>query len=119
MIEIDIEELRKKYPNLYRELMETRGIKLRFKDPLRGFQPGAVDFIRRAETKEQALEVIDYLERRGEITRDYAEELRDIINKHGPRFFGEKKEDGYYLKKYWMKYREEVEEELSNDEFNY
>jgi hypothetical protein len=118
LVEIDIEELRKRYPNLYKELMGSRGIKLRFKDPLRGFQPGAIDFIRRAETKEQALEVIDYMEKKGEIPHDYAEELRDIINKHGPRFFGEKKEDGYYLKKYWMNYQVE-EKELSNDELDY
>lgn len=117
MVEISLEELRKRYPNLYRELMASRGIKLRFKDPLRGFQPGAIDFIRRAETKEQAIEVIDYLERRGEIPHDYAEELRDIINEHGPRFFGERKEDGYYLKRFWLYYQEE--ESSGDDELDH
>lgn len=115
MVDIDLEELRKRYPNIYRELTSGRAIRLSFSDPLRGFQPGAVDFIRRADTKEQALEVIDYLERVGEIPKDYADELREIISKHGPRFFGEKKEDGYYLKRFWWRRKATA---LSDDELD-
>ena len=100
-MEIDLEEFKKKYPNLWKELSKDPGTRVKLKDPLRGYNPTVIDFIQRASTKEEALEVIDYMEKRGEINPSYAEKLREIINEHGPRFFGPKREDGYYLKKYY------------------
>jgi hypothetical protein len=38
------------------------------------------------------------LERRGELTWDYAEQLRRQLKKQGVRSFGSKKEDYYYFK---------------------
>jgi hypothetical protein len=64
-----------------------------------GYDPGAIDFIRRCDTKEEALEIIDFLEKKGDITPDRAKELRKQLQKEGLRSFGEKKDKGFYLKK--------------------
>lgn len=97
MTEFDINEFKKKYPHLAEELLKERGIRVKF-DIFRGYQPGVVDFIRRCDTEEEAIEIVDYLERRGELSHDEAEEIRRKILEEGVRSFGPKKEDGYYLK---------------------
>ncbi|MBS7637515.1 DUF2095 family protein [Candidatus Bathyarchaeota archaeon] len=63
-----------------------------------GYDPDVVDFIRRCDTEAQAEEIIDYMERRMEITHERAEELRAQLRDKGLRSFGEKKEPGYYFK---------------------
>ncbi len=102
MVRMSVDEFKKRYPNLWREITENNQYVLKKEDPLRGFEPGIIDFIRRAETKEEALEVIDYFEKRQEITPKLANELRSKIEKYGPRYFGPKKQPGYYLKKYYL-----------------
>ena len=69
-------------------------------DPWRGYEPDAIDFIRRADTIDEAMEVISFLEGRGEITPERAEELRRQLVEKGVRSFGPKKEPGYYLRVY-------------------
>lgn len=97
MIEFDVEEFKRKYPHLAEEVLGRKGIRLKF-DIFRGYQPGVIDFIRRCDTEEEAIEIVDYLEKRGELTPDEAEEIRRKIQREGVRSFGPKKEDGYYLK---------------------
>jgi len=67
-------------------------------DKLRHFNPCAVDFIRRCDTEAQAEEIIAYLQKKGEITQKYAEELRCQLKRDGVRSFGPKKEEYYYFK---------------------
>ena len=67
-------------------------------DKLRHFNPEAVDFLRRCDTKEQAEEIIAYLEKKGEITKEYASELRCQMKKGGVRVFGPKKEENHYFR---------------------
>ena len=67
-------------------------------DKLRHFNPSAVDFIRRCDTEAQAEEIIAYLQKKGEITQEYAEELRCQLKREGVRSFGPKKEEYYYFK---------------------
>jgi hypothetical protein len=62
------------------------------------YTPDVIDFIRRCDTEEQAEEVITYLEKRGEVERQYAEKLWKQLKEKGVRSFGPKKEDDYYLK---------------------
>jgi hypothetical protein len=62
------------------------------------YSPDAIDFIRRCDSAEQAEEVITYLERRGEVDKEYASKLRKQLKEKGVRSFGEKKENDYYLK---------------------
>ena len=66
-------------------------------DKLRHFNPSAVDFIRRCDTEVQAEEIIDYLQKKGEITREMAEQLRCQLKRDGVRSFGPKKEENYYF----------------------
>lgn len=66
-------------------------------DKLRHFNPQAVDFIRRCDTEAQVEEIIAYLEKKSEITTEYAEQLRCQLKKEGVRSFGPKKEENYYF----------------------
>jgi len=70
----------------------------RMPDKLRHFNPQAVDFLRRCDTEAQAEEIIAYLEKKGEITKEYACELRAQLEKDGVRVFGPKKEENHYFK---------------------
>jgi hypothetical protein len=63
-----------------------------------GYTPDVIDFLRRCDKAEQAEDIIFYLEKRGEITSKYATKLRKQLKTKGPRSFGSKKEDDYYLK---------------------
>jgi hypothetical protein len=67
-------------------------------DKLRHFNPQAVDFLRRCDTEAQAEEIIVYLEKKGEITKEYACELRAQMKKDGVRCFGPKKDENHYFK---------------------
>ncbi len=67
-------------------------------DKLRHFNPSAVDFIRRCDTEAQAEEIIAYLEKKGEITKENAKELRCQLKRDGVRSFGPKKEENHYFK---------------------
>ncbi|MEM2874543.1 MAG: DUF2095 family protein [Candidatus Hadarchaeales archaeon] len=97
------EEFRRRYPNITREVNEGDYVSIQSirsdasegeKAAARGGYPTAVDFIRLCETKEQAAEIIDYLERRKEISPEYAEKLRDQLNKRGLRSFGKRRRPG-------------------------
>lgn len=118
-MEIDRERFRKLFPHLAEEI--ERGVKkisigaVRWDvqageelaaagagsgraDPWRGYMPDVIAFIRRCDTEEQALEIIDYLERKGRISPEYAEKLRVQLREKGLRSFGPKKEPGYYFR---------------------
>jgi hypothetical protein len=63
-----------------------------------GYIPDAVDYLRRCNKREQAEEIIGYLEKRREISPEYAKKLRKQLREKGVRSFGSKKEDDYYLR---------------------
>ncbi|MEJ5292336.1 MAG: DUF2095 family protein [Candidatus Methanosuratincola sp.] len=94
-------ELKRDYPNLYREVRSAsasvRPLKV---DRGRGYDPSVIDFLQRCSTDEEGLEVIDFLEKRGEISEAYANSLRKKIAESGIRSFGKKRESGYYFKKF-------------------
>ena len=119
---IDKKSLKKIFPNLYNEL-ETGEVKVPINavrknaeaienaeceevdfeptvlpDKLRHFNPSAVDFIRRCDTEAQAEEIIAYLQKKGEITKENAEQMRCQLKRDGVRSFGPKKEDYHYFK---------------------
>lgn len=124
---IDKKSLKKMFPNLYNEL-ESSDNKVsisairknieeaedfayeknpdnealsrsgEISDKLRHFNPQATDFLRRCDTEAQAEEIIMYLQKRGEITIEYAQELRCQLKKEGVRSFGPKKEENHYFK---------------------
>jgi hypothetical protein len=123
---VDKESMKKLFPNLFKELegIENRvsidGVRAdadkaeetcedvdetlvaeaenALPDQFRHYNPDVVDFIRRCDTEVQAEEIISYLARRGEITEEYACEVRVQLKKDGLRSFGSKKEADYYFK---------------------
>lgn len=64
-----------------------------------GYNPDVIDFLRRCNNQNQAVEIIAYLENRSEIGREYAARLRRQLKEKGLRSFGPKKEDDYYIKR--------------------
>lgn len=62
------------------------------------YMPDVISFIRRCDNEQQAEEIIDYLEKRGEVSHNYAQRLKRQLKERGVRSFGTKKEEGYYLK---------------------
>ena len=111
-METDKKSLKKMFPNLYKEL-EGRNNKVSIdavrtdsdeaEKPLpekfRNYDPTVIDFLRRCDTEDQAQAIIAYMEKRGELTKKYAEELRQQLKKEGLRSFGSRKEENYYFKK--------------------
>lgn len=113
-MEIEKEQFKKMFPNLAKEMEDDENShehkvpinsvrsNLETEEKISGkfgtFMPDAVDFIRRCDNEKQAKEIIDYLERRGEITTEYARRLKRQLKEKGVRSFGTKKEEGYYLK---------------------
>jgi hypothetical protein len=117
------EEFRKKYPHLSKEIEGSEPVDLKQdeedmeapdseeepsqEEEIEGepeeqkvqdemvYDPGVNDFLARCETDQQALEIINYLEKRGEITKDQAESLRRRLKAKGVRSFGDKKAGRY------------------------
>jgi len=63
-----------------------------------GFSPGAVDFIRRCRKPKEAEEIINFLEKKGDITKVEANTLRGQLKHEGLKSFGPHKEPGFYEK---------------------
>lgn len=94
------------YPVLYKEIVEgeesiieeeartTTGSKKIRK--FRGYMPGVIDFICRCTTEEEALEIINFMLNKGEISENQAKELQKQLKEKGLEFFGEHRAPGYY-----------------------
>jgi hypothetical protein len=65
----------------------------------RYYDPTVIDFIRRCDTEAEAEAIIEFLEKRGELAKEYAAKLREQLKKEGVRSFGSKKEDNHYFRK--------------------
>ena len=103
---ISMETLKMNYPALYKDMVEGRKIALTVeedeeeeeeptKDMFRGYIPNVYDYLARANTVEQCLEIIDYLEKKGEIETDLADKLREQAQTQGADSFGTRAH-GYY-----------------------
>lgn len=112
-MELTKDQIRKAFPNLAKEIDKQKqkiNINSIRTDPksaektattqknLSNYNPDIIDFLRRCDTKQQAEEIIAYMENRREITPDHAQTLRQQLRKKGVRSFGPKKEEGYYFK---------------------
>ena len=67
-------------------------------DRFHNYNPTVVDFIRRCSTEKEANEIVAFLEKRGEITEEHAQQIRQQLKENGVRSFGRKKEPDYYFK---------------------
>lgn len=113
-MEIDEKTFKKLFPHLYREIAQKKmhlsidavrtsieeGEIEAEKSREAPSMPTVIDYLRRCENDEEAFEVIDYLERRNEVSSEEAEKLRKQVREYGVRSFGAKKEWGYYSEKY-------------------
>ncbi|MBA7501888.1 hypothetical protein ES706_00463 [subsurface metagenome] len=101
-------EFRRKYPNLTEELggagtVKIQAVRTSAKEAektshnLHGYEPTAVDFIRRCENDAQALEIINFLEKNGKIEPSYARHLRAQLAERGLQSFGKRRKSGCYL----------------------
>lgn len=97
-------QLKKLFPNLYREIVAKKmsftigGVRASDKRLLKTDDglPGPIDYLRRCNNDKEAEEVIEFLERTNQLTKEEASTLKDQLKKHGVRSFGSKKELGYY-----------------------
>ena len=64
------------------------------------FLPKTEDYLRRCSTLDEAKDIIDHQLKLNEISKEQAKELWELCAKHGIRYFGQKKEWGYYEKTY-------------------
>ena len=108
-MEIEKERFRKLFPHLAEEVLQGKN-KVRIDafrvDPtvgegaamrrFAGYNPTVIDFIWRCDTEEQAKEIIGFMEKRGEISMEYAAEVSEKIKKGGLRSLGAKKNHGFY-----------------------
>jgi len=111
-MEIEKKRLKRLFPHLLRE-MEARKQRVTISSVRSDLQtgekassgrfdsymPDVIDFIRRCDDEKQAIEIVDYMEKREEIGSDYARRLRKQLKEKGVRSFGPKKEDDYYSKR--------------------
>lgn len=121
------EELLEQFPNLIKEVSEkTKSIKINSIDrqieqihkeefqiskniyPYELYNPGAIDFIRRCSKIEDAINILDYLMKKNEITKENYKFYKNIISQEGglEQLIKEKgglKQPGYYMRKYYKK----------------
>ncbi len=98
------DEFKKRFPTLAKEMEKGKGkadLEFEVKPPkpqrrFAGYDPDAIDFIRRCSDDEEALEIIEYLRGREEISVEEAERLCRQLEEEGLKSFGPKKEPGYY-----------------------
>ncbi len=64
------------------------------------FNPNIISFLRRCQKESEAQEIIDYMCRKGEITKADAEKYTKQLKEQGVRSFGDYKGPGYYEKQF-------------------
>ena len=110
-MDLPLEKIKKIFPNLAKEIEKTPmkiqmdsvridvkiGESIAFKNFM-GYNPDVIDFLRRCNTEAEAEDILDYLEKRGEISTKYAKQIRNQLKDKGIRSFGAKKEDNYYMR---------------------
>jgi len=108
VVDMKREEFKRRFPHLAEEL-DRGGMKLQIDSvrsaleeaqkaasDLSGYTPTAIDYLRRCDSVEEALDTINYLESKAEITTQYAARLKAQLRRHGVRSFGLRKDDDYY-----------------------
>lgn len=81
----------------HNENVESR-IRTKISDPLEHYSPSIKDFMARASTNKEALDVIDYLIQRNELSLEKAREIQELIHQKGVRALGPKRTPGYYYR---------------------
>jgi len=108
---MDKERFKRMFPHLTEEMTDEKNrltMKAVRSDPesgekaasntLEGYEPDIIDFLRRCDNEKQAIEVINYLEKKGEISSNHAAKLKKQLKEKGVRSFGAKKGENYYIR---------------------
>jgi len=104
MTGMEKKDFKKRFPKLTEEIDSGAGRadiafqreKPKAKRKFVDYDPDAIDFIRRCSTEDQAYEIIEYLEKRSEVTKETADELCKQLREKGLTSFGRKKKPGHY-----------------------
>ncbi|MFX1516734.1 MAG: DUF2095 family protein [Promethearchaeota archaeon] len=112
---ISIDEIRTKFPTIYAELTNKKmSMRIdeveeetsfhssqegKISDPFTNYEPTIFDFLARARTNEEGLEIINFMEKQGQITAETAKELNKKIKTLGIRCFGPERPADYYHRK--------------------
>ena len=112
-----IDEIREKLPALYAELtnkkmsmridevedeshsFSSRENERESLDPFSNYEPDIFDFLARAQTNEEGLEIIEFLNKQGQISAEIAEELAKKVKTLGIRCFGPQRSANHYHRK--------------------
>ncbi|MFX1504601.1 MAG: DUF2095 family protein [Promethearchaeota archaeon] len=113
-----IEKIQEKFPALFAELankkmsmrideiedesnsfVNSREDERQSLDPFSHYEPNVFDFLARAQTNEEGLEIIDFLTKQGQISAETSEELTEKVKTSGIRSFGHKRTANYYHRK--------------------
>ena len=92
------------FPTLLREMESGESLtELKFRQPTvknkdrwSGYDPDVYDFLRRCDTIDEGLEIVNFLEDREELSSEEAAKLRVQLIEEGFISFGFKKPTGYY-----------------------
>ncbi|UCG89818.1 MAG: DUF2095 family protein [Candidatus Heimdallarchaeota archaeon] len=114
---ITIDEIQEKFPALYEELTDKK-MSIRIdevennskpspsqeeeknaQDPFSNYDPDVFDFLARARTNEEGLEIIEFLTKQGQISAETAKDLTGKLKKLGVRSFGPIRSSDYYYRK--------------------
>lgn len=120
-MEFDEREFKRKFPHLYEELgdstaagngdSESSMVQDAKPDVSDGFPAEAISYIRRARTNDEAIEVVSYLRKRGELSEHDAAGILKQIKDEGVRSFGSLKTWGHYERVLRKKATVDVEED--------
>lgn len=105
------DEFQKAFPSLAKEIQDNStqkykidGVRIMTEEPevtpqgeKKTFLPDIVDYIRRCDTVNQAIEIVDFLVKQKEISATDAKAIKSQLRTEGLRSFGSKKEKDYYL----------------------
>lgn len=116
-VEYDREDFQNSFPHLTGELdtkkslsgIEIGGVSYNKMAPE---GPNLIDFILRCSTDEEAMEVINFLEKRNEITSAEADRTRKQIESEGLTSFGPRRTSNYYEQVFRKKM---LRNEIGND----
>jgi hypothetical protein len=125
-MEFDEREFKRKFPHLYEELEDpttgenedSESSEVQDAEPnVPDVYPAeAISYIRRARTNDEAIEVVDYLRRRGELSENAATSILRQIRNQGVRSFGSLKTWGHYERELRKKAAVKVEDEEKVEE---
>ena len=120
-MDFDDREFKRKFPHLYEELEDSTSGESEDSDNPRSqdaepdvsdtYSTDAISYIRRARTNEEAIEVVSYLRKRGELSENDASGIIKQVKERGVRSFGSLKTWGHYERELRKKTVVEVKDE--------